>query len=94
MQSNIPCCVTKFVLQAESMWNLWDTTACGLLGTASVNFLITYSDWILQHTTALIYMYRKNLSRPNPLALKNLISLDMCLVYTNSNYKDIDQMAQ
>lgn len=66
MQSNIPCCVTKFVLQAESMWNLWDTTACGLLGTASVHFLITYSNWILQHTTALIYMYRKNLSRPNP----------------------------
>jgi len=89
MQSNIPCCVTKFVLQAESTWNLWDNTACGLLGTASVNFLITYSDWILQLTTALICMYRKTCLNRTPLGLKNLISSDMCLVYTDSNYKDI-----
>ena len=39
IQSNIPCCVTKFVLQGES-----DKTACELLGPSSVNFGITYSD--------------------------------------------------
>jgi flagellar biosynthesis protein FlhB len=31
----------------------------------------------------------QNLSKLNPLGLKNLFSLDRCLVYTGSNYIDI-----